>query len=180
MTEKILHAVVPMAVTKKKNNEEVFKAHTSVLKPGDKAPDFQAKDQDGNTVRLSDFSNKILVLYFYPKDNTPTCTNQACNLRDEYKLLTDKNYVVVGVSGDTEKSHAKFATKFSLPFPLLADEDMKIIKAYDVWGTKQLFGKIYDGIVRTTFIIDGGGFIKEIIREVESKKHVEQILSYKI
>ncbi|PBQ33943.1 thioredoxin-dependent thiol peroxidase [Sphingobacteriaceae bacterium] len=166
-----------MSVTKKKNNEAAFKAHTSSLKPGDKAPDFETKDQDGNTIRLADFSGKTLVLYFYPKDNTPTCTNQACNLRDEYKVLAQKNYAVVGVSADDEKSHAKFAKKFSLPFPLLADVDMKIIKAYDVWGTKKLFGKIYDGIVRTTFIIDYKGFIKEIIREVESKNHGQQILS---
>jgi len=172
-----LHVEIKMAVTKKKNNEVSFKAHTSSLKPGDKAPYFEAKDQDGKTVCLADFSEKTLVLYFYPKDNTPTCTNQACNLRDAYKLLTQKEHAVVGVSADNEKSHAKFATKFSLPFPLLADVDMKIIKAYDVLGTKQLFGKIYDGIVRTTFIIDSKGIIKEIIREVESKNHGQQILS---
>lgn len=175
--EKILHVERKMPVTKKKNKEEGFKAHTSSLKPGDIAPDFKAKDQNGNTVSLADFSAKTLVLYFYPKDNTPTCTIQACNLRDEYKLLSDKNYAVVGVSADSGKSHAKFATKFSLPFPLLADEDMTIIKAYDVWGKKQLFGKIYDGIVRTTFIIDASGLIKEVIRDVESKKHGEQILA---
>lgn len=175
--EKILHVERKMPVTKKKNKENAFEAHTSSLKPGEKAPDFEAKDQNGNKVRLADFSEKTLVLYFYPKDNTPTCTKQACNLRDEYKLLSHRNYAVVGVSADTEKSHAKFASKFSLPFPLLADEDMKIIKAYDVWGTKQLFGKIYDGIVRTTFIIDANGLIREIIREVESKRHGEQILA---
>lgn len=166
-----------MVVTKKKNNQDQpFKAHSSSLKPGDKAPYFEAKDQDGKTIRLTDFSGKTLVLYFYPKDNTPTCTNQACNLRDEFKNLAENNYTVVGVSADTEKSHAKFAAKFALPFSLLADTEMEIIKAYDVWGTKQLFGKIYDGIVRTTFIIDAKGIIKEIIKDVESKNHGQQIL----
>jgi len=164
-----------MDVTKKKNSE-VFQAHSSSLKAGVKAPDFEAKDQDGNTVRLSDYFGKTLVLYFYPKDNTPTCTNQACNLRDEYQNLHKHNYHVVGVSADDQKSHLKFIKKYGLSFPLLADTDMRIIKDYDVWGRKMLFGKIYDGIVRTTFVIDSKGNIKEVIRDVESKKHGQQII----
>jgi len=166
-----------MDVTKKKNNEETFEAHTSSLKAGDKAPDFRAKDQDGKIVCLADFSGKTLVLYFYPKDDTPTCTKQACNLRDEFSLLNKKNYAILGVSGDTEKSHAKFSKKYKLPFAILADVEMSIIKTYDVWGTKMLFGKIYDGIVRTTFIINSEGFITRIIRDVDSKHHAQQILS---
>ena len=173
-------AIKEMDVTKKKNNnEDTFKAHNTSLKAGEKAPDFEAKDQDGNTVRLADFSGKNLVLYFYPKDDTPTCTNQACNLRDEFKLLAEKDYAVVGVSADHQKSHAKFVKKFNLPYPLLADVDMKIIKTYDVWGTKMLFGRIYDGIVRTTFLIDQSGTIKRIINDVDSKNHVSQILEKK-
>lgn len=154
---------------------KTFVEHTTQLKPGSKAPGFSAKDQNGKLYRLSDFSDKILVLYFYPKDNTTTCTVEACNLRDEYEFLGKKNFAVVGVSADNEKSHAKFAQKYNLPFPLLADEDMKIIKAYDVWGKKQLFGKKYDGIVRTTFIIEKGK-IKKVIRDVKSKNHARQII----
>ncbi|WP_317896954.1 thioredoxin-dependent thiol peroxidase [Aurantibacillus circumpalustris] len=166
-----------MNETKKKNSTDKFIGHSTSLKAGDKAPDFEAKDQNGSTIRLNDFVGKNLVLYFYPKDDTPTCTKQACNLRDEFSLLSNKNYAVVGVSADSEKSHAKFAKKHALPFPLLADFDMKIIQSYDVWGLKMLFGKIYDGIVRTSFLIDQNGLIKKVIKDVESKNHVGQILS---
>ncbi|MBL7933726.1 MAG: peroxiredoxin [Bacteroidia bacterium] len=141
-----------------------------------KAPDFEAKDQHGSTVRLSDLRGKMLVLYFYPKDNTPTCTQQACNLKDDYSSLVEKGYTVLGVSADDEKSHQKFIKKFNLPYSLLADTDMKMIRDYDVWGTKMLFGRILDGIVRTTFIIDGEGIISRIIKNVESKRHALQIL----
>lgn len=153
-----------------------FTGHQTGLKEGRKAPNFEAKDQQGRTVRLSDFEGKVLILYFYPKDNTPTCTEQACNLRDEFSSLP-ANSVLVGVSADDEKSHVKFSTKHKLPFPLLADTEMKMIKDYDVWGSKMLFGRIYDGIVRTTFIIDGAGTIQHIIKGVESKKHMAQILA---
>jgi peroxiredoxin Q/BCP len=167
-----------MDETKKKNNtpDSNFVAHSTKLRPGQKAPDFEAKDQDGNLVRLQDFSGKTLVLYFYPKDDTPTCTAQACNLRDDYQLLREKGYVLYGVSADDEKSHAKFIRKFNLPFPLLADTEMKMIRDYDVWGTKMLFGRILDGIVRTTFIINKDGYIEHIINNVVSASHAQQIL----
>ncbi len=161
----------------KKSSEGKFVAHTTSLKVGNKAPAFTAKDQDGKTISLTGLKGKNVVLYFYPKDNTPTCTLEACSLRDEHKFLAKKNYVVLGVSADDEKMHKKFATKFDLPFSLLADTDMTIIKAYDVWGIKQFMGRIYDGIIRTTFIIDEKGIISEIIRDVKSKEHGKQILA---
>lgn len=154
-----------------------FVAHKTGLTKGTKAPYFEAKDQHGKRVCLNDFQEKSLILYFYPKDNTPACTATACSLRDNYKMLISRGYAVVGISADSEKSHNKFAQKYTLPFPILADTEMKIIKDYDVWGTKMLFGRIYDGIVRTTFIIDGEGVIKQIINEVDTKQHAEQILS---
>jgi len=151
-------------------------AHTTSLKEGMKAPAFEAQDQHGNTISLKDLKGKTIILYFYPQDNTPTCTVEACNLRDEYKFLSKKNYAVIGVSPDDIKKHQKFATKFELPFSLLADTDIKIIKAYDVWGTKKFMGRIYNGIIRTTFVIDEKGIIKHIIRDVKSKEHAQQIL----
>lgn len=154
-----------------------FVAHKTGLTKGTKAPYFEAKDQHGKRVCLNDFQEKSLILYFYPKDNTPACTATACSLRDNYKMLISRGYAVVGISADSEKSHNKFAQKYTLPFPILADTEMKIINDYDVWGTKMLFGRIYDGIVRTTFIIDGEGVIKQIINEVDTKQHAEQILS---
>lgn len=160
-------------------NKEKFVAHTSSLKVGDKAPVFSAKDQHGKTISSKDLKGKNIVLYFYPKDSTPTCTVEACNLRDEYKLLNKKNIIVLGVSADDEKMHLKFATKNALPFSLLADTDMAIIKTYDVWGTKKFMGRIYDGIIRTTFVIDEKGIIKHIIRDVKSKEHAQQILALK-
>ena len=147
------------------------------IKAGDKAPDFETTDENGKRIKLSDYKGKKVVLYFYPKDDTPACTSTACNLRDEYIYLLKKNYAVVGVSADDEKSHARFAKKYDLPFPILADTDMSIIKAYDVWGKKMLFGRIYDGIVRTTFIIDARGIIKNIITKVDTEDHTQQILS---
>jgi endonuclease-3 len=171
-------SVAKKAAPKKATGEktEKFVAHTTSLKAGDKAPAFTAKDQDGKTISLANLKGKNVVLYFYPKDNTPTCTLEACSLRDEHRFLAKKNYVVLGVSADDEKMHKKFATKFELPFSLLADTDMNIIKAYDVWGIKQFMGRIYDGIIRTTFIIDEKGIISEIIRDVKSKEHGKQIL----
>ena len=148
----------------------------STLKEGDKAPDFTGNDQNGNTISLADFTGKTLILYFYPQDNTPTCTKEACNFRDNYQLLVDKGLSVIGVSFDTEKSHKKFIDKFQLPFPLIADPDRKIIEAYGVWGEKKLYGKVYMGTLRTTFIIDENGLIKHIIQKVDSNNASAQVL----
>lgn len=146
------------------------------LKEGDKAPDFTAKDQNGDTVSLSDFKGKNLILYFYPADDTPTCTKEACNFRDNYQSLLSKGFAVIGVSFDNEKSHKKFIKKYDLPFPLLADEDKKIIEAYGVWGEKTTFGKTYMGTHRTTFVIGKDGKILKVIDKVESKNASQQVL----
>lgn len=147
-----------------------------MLNEGDKAPAFRAKDQSGNVVSLSDFKGKKVVLYFYPEDDTPTCTQEACNLRDNFSLLKKKGFVILGVSPQDVASHKKFAAKFELPFPLLADPDRKITEAYGCWGWKKLFGHEYMGVLRTTFIIDGNGRVEKIFRKVHSKKHTQQIL----
>jgi thioredoxin-dependent peroxiredoxin len=147
------------------------------LKVGDKAPDFKAKDQSGKEISLKDFKGKKLVLYFYPKDDTPGCTKEACNLRDNYSALKKKGYAIVGVSADTEKKHQKFIDKYDLPFSLLADTDKKVIEAYDVWGEKKFMGRVFDGIIRTTFVIDEKGKIEKIITDVDTKNHTEQILN---
>lgn len=165
------------AATKKANtDDEKFVAHSTSLKAGDKAPHFSANDQNGKLISLAELKGKKIVLYFYPKDNTPTCTLEACSLRDEHAYLAKKNYVVLGVSADDEKMHKKFATKYELPFSLLADTTMDIIRAYDVWGIKKFMGRIYDGIIRTTFIIDEKGMIAEVITNVKSKEHGKQVL----
>ncbi|MFW5778221.1 MAG: thioredoxin-dependent thiol peroxidase [Bacteroidota bacterium] len=148
----------------------------TTIKAGDKAPDFKGKDQNGNDVSLTDFAGNKLVIYFYPKDNTPGCTSQACNLRDNYDLLLSKGYKVLGVSADSEKSHQKFIEKNSLPFPLIADTEKEIIKAYGVWGPKKFMGKEYDGIHRTTFVIDENGVVEEVIEKVKTKDHTAQII----
>jgi thioredoxin-dependent peroxiredoxin len=145
------------------------------LKEGMKAPLFEGVDQDGRTIKLSDFSGKKLVLYFYPKDNTPGCTAEACSLRDNYDDFLEKGYAVIGVSMDSEKSHKGFASKYSLPFPLIADMSRKILNDYGVYREKKLYGKSFLGIVRTTFIIDGKGIIEKIISKVDTKNHSEQI-----
>ena len=147
------------------------------LKPGDQAPVFEGKDQDGNTIKLSDFEGKKVVLYFYPKDNTPGCTAQACNLRDNYQTLQDQGYVVLGVSQDSETSHQKFITKQNLPFSLLADTDHTIHNLYGTWGEKSMYGKKYMGTLRTTFVIDENGKILEVIEKVKTKDHTAQILA---
>ena len=151
-----------------------FKQHVTSLKAGDTAPFFVGHDQHGNQISLNDFTGKTLVLYFYPKDDTSGCTTQSCSLRDEYKYLTQENFAVVGVSADNVRSHKKFADKFFLPFPLLADVDMEAIKAYDVWGKKMLYGRIYDGIVRTTFIIRDGIIVRVIV-DVDKEHHGKQV-----
>ena len=147
------------------------------LKPGDAAPDFSGVNENNEPISLKDFTGKKLVLYFYPKDDTPGCTATACSLRDEYQFLGQKNYAVVGVSADDQASHAKFASKYELPFPLLADTNKTIIQAYDVWGKKMFMGKIYDGIIRTTFVISEDGTIEQVIHSVDTASHAQQILS---
>ena len=146
------------------------------LKAGDKAPQFKGVDQNGNVLSLSDFKGKRVVLYFYPKDNTPGCTAQACNLRDNYQTLIQKGFHVIGVSGDSVKSHKKFEEKFDLPFPLIADEDKKILQDYGVWKPKTFMGRSFIGIHRTTFLIDEKGIIKAIIDKPDTKNHTEQVL----
>jgi peroxiredoxin Q/BCP len=146
------------------------------LQIGDAAPDFAARDQNGGEIKLSEYKGKKVILYFYPKDNTPGCTAQACNLRDNYEVLLAKGYIVLGVSVDDEKSHQKFIKKFELPFPLLADTDHAIVEKYGVWVEKSMYGRTYMGIARTTFVIDENGMIKEIIGKVDTKNHTDQIL----
>ncbi len=143
---------------------------------GSKAPDFKIPDQDGNIVKLADFKGKKIVLYFYPKDQTPGCTAQSCNLRDNYKLLQKQGYEVIGVSTDSEKSHRNFITKQKLPFTLLADVDKTLHEKYGTWGEKSMYGRTYMGTLRTTFIIDESGKIEEIIGKVDTKNHTDQIL----
>lgn len=147
------------------------------LKEGMKAPYFEGTDQNGKIVKLSDFSGRKVILYFYPKDNTPGCTAEACSLRDGYKELIDKGFAVVGVSMDSEKSHKGFAEKYSLPFPLIADTSGKILNDYGVYRQKMLYGKSFLGIVRTTFVIDEKGMIEKIISKVETKNHAGQIIN---
>lgn len=147
------------------------------LQIGDKAPSFEAKDQEGNMVKLADFQGKKVVLYFYPKDNTPACTAQACSLRDNYEVLLSKGYVVLGVSVDNEQSHQKFIKKFDLPFPLLVDTDHVLVETYGVWVEKSMYGRTYMGTARTTFVIDEQGLVKEIISKVDTKNHANQILA---
>jgi peroxiredoxin Q/BCP len=147
------------------------------LKEGDKAPAFTAKDQNGKKVSLSDFRGKKVVLYFYPEDDTPTCTIEACNLRDNYSLMKKEGFVVLGVSPDDEKSHKKFEKKFGLPFTLVADPSHAIIDKYGVWGEKQLFGRDYLGLHRTTFLIDKEGFIRKIFLKPQNNGHAEEIIN---
>ena len=146
------------------------------LKKGHAAPEFCSKDQDGNDVCLKNFSGKRVVLYFYPKDNTPGCTVQACNIRDNYSSILGENIVILGVSADDEKKHLKFIEKFDLPFPLLADVDKTMLNLYGVWGEKKFMGKIYDGIHRTTFVLDDTHTIIGIIDKPKNKEHTAEIL----
>jgi peroxiredoxin Q/BCP len=146
------------------------------LQEGDKAPAFQGKDQNGKKVSLGELKGKKVVLYFYPEDDTPTCTVQACNLRDNYALLKKNGFEVIGVSPNDEKSHKKFETKFNLPFTLLADPDHTIINKYGVWGEKQMFGNKYMGVNRTTFVINEKGVISKIFLRPKNKQHAEEIV----
>ncbi len=149
----------------------------TTLKIGDTAPDFQALDNAGNTVKLSDFRGKKLVIFFYPKASTPGCTMEACNLRDNYKRFQSLGYELLGVSADTAKRQQNFIDKHELPFKLLADVDKVVINAFGVWGPKKFMGKEYDGIHRTTFVVDENGIIEEVILKVKTKAHTEQLLT---
>lgn len=146
------------------------------LQKGDKAPQFSGKDQDGITHTLSDYKGKKLVVFFYPKANTPGCTAEACDLRDNFERFKSNNYELLGVSADNAKAQANFKNKFEFPFALLADEDKSVIEAFGVWGPKKFMGKEYDGIHRTTFVIDEEGIIEDVITEVKTKAHTSQIL----
>jgi len=146
------------------------------LKIGDKAPKFETLDQNGNTIKLTDYKGKKLVLFFYPKASTPGCTMEACNLRDNYSQFLAKGYQVLGVSADSAKRQQNFIIKNELPYPLLVDEDKQVINAFGVWGPKKFMGREYDGIHRTTFIIDENGIIEDIITKVKTKEHTSQIL----
>ncbi len=145
------------------------------LKEGMPAPPFEGIDQDGNLVKISDYIGKKIILYFYPKDNTSGCTEEACNLRDNHDAFLKKGFAVIGVSADSEKSHKNFAGKYSLPFPLISDTSKNILNDYGVWQEKNMYGKSYFGTVRTTFIIDEKGIIEKIISKVDTKTHSEQI-----
>lgn len=146
------------------------------LEVGQKAPEFEAKIETGKLIKLSDYLGKKVVLYFYPKDATPGCTAQACNLRDNYEALQNAGYVVLGISSDAEKSHVKFIEKQALPFSLIADTDLKVHEAYGTWVEKSMYGRKYMGTARTTFVIDEKGIIAEIIEKVNTKDHTAQIL----
>ncbi|MDQ3535160.1 MAG: thioredoxin-dependent thiol peroxidase [Bacteroidota bacterium] len=146
------------------------------LKVGQKAPDFSSTAQNGDIIRLSDQQGKKIILYFYPKDNTPGCTAQACNLRDNFPQLTEKGYIIFGVSTDTAESHIKFIQKQQLPFVLIADTDRSIHELYGVWQEKSMYGKKYMGTVRTTFVINENGVIEDIIEKVNTKDHTSQII----
>ena len=146
------------------------------LQEGDAAPAFEGIDQDGNSIKLEDFKGRKLILFFYPKDNTPGCTAEACSLRDSYQELKDKGFEILGVSPDSARKHQNFIKKFSFPFPLLADTEKSTIEAYGIWGPKKFMGRTYDGVNRTTFIIDENSVIEKVITKVKTKSHADQIL----
>lgn len=153
-----------------------IKTFIIMLKVGDTIPDFEVKDQSENLFRLTDFKGHKLVVYFYPKDDTPGCTAQACSLRDGYQDLLAKGFKIVGVSADSPKKHQSFITKYDLPFPLISDESLQLIKAFGVWGLKKFMGKEYEGINRTTFVIDENGIVEHVITKVKTKEHTQQII----
>ena len=148
----------------------------TTLKVGDKAPNFTSVDQDGNAISLSDYKGKKLVLFFYPKASTPGCTLEACNLSDNYERFVSQGYDVLGVSADSQKRQTNFRNKFKFPYPLLADEDKTVINAFEVWGPKKFMGREYEGILRTTFVIDEQGLIEKVIDKVKTKDHAAQII----
>jgi thioredoxin-dependent peroxiredoxin len=147
------------------------------LKAGDKAPAINAVDQFGNRIALDEMAGNKVILYFYPKDDTPGCTAEACSLRDNYEMLLEKGFKIIGVSADNEKSHKKFTEKYSLPFPLIPDTDKKILNDYGVWGRKKFMGREFDGVIRTTFVIAEDGTILKVFDKVDTKDHANQILS---
>lgn len=173
---KTVKVTAPVVAGNVVSENHAFIAHTTSLREGMMAPYFEGVDQNGNTVRSSELTGKTIILYFYPKDDTPGCTAESCSLRDEFFYLNNNNYSVIGVSADDVESHRRFADKFSLPFPLIADTNRSIINAYDVWGPKQVAGNIYDGIVRTTFVIDADGIIKNVVTKVDTENHAKQLL----
>jgi len=146
------------------------------LQEGEMAPSFSGLDENGKEISLEQYRGKKLILFFYPKDNTPGCTMEACNLRDNYQMLKDKGYELLGVSPDSARKHQNFISKHNLPFPLIADTEKEILKKYGVWGPKKMFGNLFDGVYRTTFIIDEEGKIEKIFKKVQTKSHARQIL----
>jgi peroxiredoxin Q/BCP len=148
----------------------------NTLNVGDIVPSFSAADQDGNTINLSDYSGKNLIVFFYPRANTPGCTAEACNLRDNYKALQDAGYELLGVSEDSQKKQSNFKNKYEFPFPLLADEDHAVINAFGVWGPKKFMGREFDGIHRKTFVVNGEGKVSKVIDKVKTKEHAAQLL----
>ena len=146
------------------------------LKEGDKAPAFEGRNQDANTIRLTDLKGKKVILYFYPKDDTPGCTAEACSLRDNYAELAERGFEVIGVSPDSEKSHVRFRGKYGLPYNLVSDPEKKILKDYGAWGKKNMYGKVVEGVLRTTFIINEEGVIEKVFTKVNTKDHARQIL----
>lgn len=146
------------------------------LKEGDQAPDFKGLDQDGKERSLSDYKGKKLILFFYPKDNTPGCTAEACSLRDNFSELRAQGFELLGVSPDSRKKHQNFIAKYELPFPLLADTEQEVLKAYGAWGEKKMYGKTYEGVLRTTFVIDEKGQIDKVFTKVKTKDHAGQIM----
>ncbi len=146
------------------------------LKVGDKVPDFLSKDQDGTIIKLSDYKGQKLIIFFYPRANTPGCTAEACNLRDNYSTLKTEGYELLGVSEDSSKKQSNFKNKYDLPFPLLADEDHTVINTFGVWGPKKFMGREFDGLIRTTFVIDEQGIVERVIDKVKTKDHAAQLL----
>ncbi len=149
----------------------------NTLKVGDKVPEFSSKDQDGNTINLSDYKGKKLVVFFYPRANTPTCTTEACNLNDNYDQLRNEGYELLGVSEDSQKKQSNFSKKFGFQYPLLADVDHEVIDAFGVWGPKKFMGREFDGIHRITFVLDENGVVEKVIDKVKAKEHALQILN---
>jgi thioredoxin-dependent peroxiredoxin len=147
------------------------------LNIGDKAPDFKGKNQDGKEIKLADFKGKNLILYFYPKDNTPGCTAESCDLRDNHDMWLSKGYRVLGVSPDNEKSHQNFIAKHNLPFNLISDTEKVVLKTYNAWGEKKMYGRTFDGVIRKTYVINGDGVIEQIFEKVKTKDHTNQILN---